>query len=101
MIDFLYNHGLGTGLLLFIEISILLSLAIYLTTHYLIRNALKKNHERVGRTLFRVGASLLRLLLSITFANQRVSYLTLKITIEAEALKLVDIHIDLGLINRG
>ena len=99
MIDILYNLGLGTGMALFIAVSILFSLAIYLTTHYLIRSALKKNHERVGRTLFRVGASLLGLLLSITFANQRVSYFTLKTTIEAEASKLVDIHIDLGLIN--
>ena len=99
MIDILYNLSLETGLILFLVITILFGFAIYLTSHFIIRSFIKKNHERVGRTLFRVGASLLGLLLSITFANQRVSYFTLKTTIEAEASKLVDIHIDLGLIN--
>ena len=99
MIDILYNLSLETGLLLFLVITILFGFAIYLTTHFIIRSFIKKNHERVGRTLFRVGASLHGLLLSITFANLRVSYFTLKTTIEAEASKLVDIHIDLGLIN--
>ena len=42
---------------------------------------------------------MLGLLLSITFANQRVSYFNIKTTIEAEASKLVDIHIDLNLFN--
>ena len=99
MIDILYNLSLGTGLILFLVMSILYSFVVYLTFHYIIRSLIKKNHERVGRTLFRVSASLLGLLLSITFANQRVSYFNIKTTIEAEASKLVDIHIDLDLFN--
>jgi len=99
MIDILYNLSLVTGLVLFSSMTILFSFAVYLIVHYLIKNNLKKDHERVGRTLFRVAASLLALILSITFANQRVSYFKLKTTIEAEASKLVDIHIDLDLIN--
>jgi hypothetical protein len=99
MIDILNNLSLETGLALFLVLSVLFSFTIYLTTHYLIKSDLKKSHERVGRTLFRVAASLLALILSITFANQRVSYFKLKTTIEAEASKLVDIHIDLDLLN--
>jgi hypothetical protein len=99
MIDILYNLSLEAGLALFLIITIIFSFTIYLTIHYLVRGEVKKNHERVGRTLFRVAASLLGLILSITFANQRVSYFKLKTTIEAEASKLVDIHIDLDLIN--
>ena len=99
MIDILYNLSLEAGLVLFLLITIIFSFTIYLAIHYLIRSDLKKNHERIGRTLFRVAASLLALILSITFANQRVSYFKLKTAIEAEASKLVDIHIDLGLID--
>ena len=99
MIDILYNLSLGSGLILFLVMSILYSFVVYFTFHYIIRSLIKKNHERVGRTLFRVSASLLGLLLSITFANQRVSYFNIKTTIEAEASKLVDIHIDLDLFN--
>jgi hypothetical protein len=99
MIDLLYNLSLKAGLPLFLVITILFSFAVYLIVHYLIKNDIKKNHERVGRILFRVAASLLALILSITFANQRVSYFKLKTAIEAEASKLVDIHIDLGLID--
>jgi hypothetical protein len=99
MIDILYNLSLVAGLALFLIITIIFSFIIYLAIHYLIRRDLEKNHERVGRTLFRVAASLLALILSITFANQRVSYFKLKTAIEAEASKLVDIHIDLGLID--
>lgn len=99
MIDILNNLSLETGLALFLVVSVLLSFTIYLLTHYLIRNDIKKSHERVGRTLFRAAASLLALILSITFANQRVSYFNLKTTIEAEASQLVDIHIDLDLLN--
>jgi hypothetical protein len=73
------------------------SLAIYVTSHYIIRYHLRKRHERVGRVLFRVAASLLALILSITFANQRVEYFELKRSIGAEASALVDIKIDLDL----
>lgn len=99
MVELLYSLSLETGLILFLVMSILYSFVVYLTFHYIIRSLIKKNHERVGRTLFRVSASLLGLLLSITFANQRVSYFNIKTTIEAEASKLVDIHIDLDLFN--
>lgn len=99
MTDILYNLSLETGLILIILISIIFSFIIYLTTHYIVKPYIQKSHEKVGRVLFRVAASLLGLILSITFANQRVSYFNLKAAIEAEASKLVDIHFDLKLIN--
>jgi hypothetical protein len=47
--------------------------------------------------LFRISASLLALVLSLTFANQRVSYFQVKGNLEVEASKLVDVHVALGL----
>ena len=97
MVDVLIDLNLITGLVILVFITILYSLIIYLTANYIIRDNLKKKHETVGRTLFRVAASLLGLILSITFANQRVNYFTLKSSIEAEASTLVDLKIDLDL----
>jgi len=60
---------------------------------------LKKPHERTGRVLFRTTASLLALLLSLSFANQRVNYYKIKDALEYEASKLVDIWMDFQLYN--
>jgi len=97
MIDFLINSSLGTGLLIFVLITVSFGLIIYLISHQIIKNDLSKKHVGMGRTLFRVSASLLGLILSITFANQRVNYFTLKSSIEAEASTMVDLKIDLDL----
>ena len=97
MIDFLLGLNLGVGLMIFVLITVSFSLAIYCTAHYIVKKHLKKSHERVGRNLFRVAASLLALILSITFANQRVDFFNIKNSIEAEASAIVDIKIDLDL----
>jgi len=97
VIDFLLNTSLGTGIVIFTISTIVFALIIYVSSYFLFKNSLNKIHERVGRLLFRVGASLLALILSITFANQRVDYFKLKSSIEGEASKLVDIHMDLEL----
>lgn len=97
MIDFLIDHSLTQGLGVFIVATILFSLIIYLFSNYLFKGKIKKKHETVGRTLFRVAASLLSLILSITFANQRVSYFQIKNSMVAEASVMVDLKMDLDL----
>lgn len=97
MIDFLLDTSLLVGLVIFVVITISFSLSIYFGAYYIVKNHLKKNHERVGRNLFRVAASLLALILSITFANQRVDFFNIKKSIEAEASAIVDVNIDLDL----
>lgn len=97
MIDFLLGTSLISGIIIFVFIINLISILVYLTAHKLIKGYLQKGHEKVGRILFRVSASLLGLILSITFANQRVNYFSLKNSIEAEASTLVDIKVDVDL----
>jgi len=97
MIDFLIDLSLVQGLGIVIVTTITFSLIIYLPFHYLIRSHLKKKHVTVGRILFRVAAALLSLILSITFANQRVDYFKLKSSLVAEASVMVDLKIDLDL----
>ena len=97
MIDYLIDLSLTQGLGIFIVTTILFSLIIYLSFNFLIRDSIKKKHETVGRILFRVAASLLSLILSITFANQRVNYFQLKSSLVAEASIMVDLKMDLDL----
>jgi len=80
---------------LFLLIALLSSIGIYLLSHRLLKSKLGKSHERTGRVLFRTTASLLALLLSFTFANQRVNYYKIKDSLEAEAAQLLDIMVDL------
>jgi hypothetical protein len=97
MLELLYNVNAELGLLIFLGISISFSVSIYMVANFFVKNILNKKNEVVGRMLFRVTASLLALILSITFANQRINYFKIKQSIEAEAAQLVDIHVDLDL----
>jgi len=92
-----FDWPLGVSLAVFLIVTVLLSILIYLISHKIIIKQLKKRHERTGRVLFRTTASLLALLLSLTFANQRVNYYKIKDSLESEATHLVDITLDLQL----
>lgn len=92
-----FDWPLSVSLPVFLFVTVLLSILIYLISHKIIIKQLKKRHERTGRVLFRTTASLLALLLSLTFANQRVNYYKIKDSLESEATHLVDITLDLQL----
>ncbi len=97
--EFFYKWPITTSLPAFILVAVICSIIVYLTSHKLIHNSLSKTHERTGRVLFRTTASLLALMLSFTFANQRVSYFKIKDSLESEAAHLVDIYLDLQFYN--
>ena len=93
--DFFFNWPLEYSLFAFLLVALLSSLSIYLLSYTAIKSRLSKPHERTGRVLFRTTASLLALLLSFTFANQRVNYYKIQDSLESEASQLVDIWLDL------
>jgi len=95
MIEFLLDTSVAIGLGVFVLITISFSLIIYLFSSHLLKDHINKKHEKMGRLLFRVAASLLAFILSISFANQRVYYSKLQNAIEAEASAIVDLKIDL------
>ncbi len=95
MNELLIHLPLYIGLPLFMILVALLAAGIYLLSRKFIEPHLKKEHERVGRVLFRTSASLLALILSLTFANQRVDYIKIQNSLEAEAAQIVDIVMDL------
>ena len=98
MHEFLLRSGLFVGVFTFTLVTVVYGLTIYYVSHRLFQNWIEKSHERVGRVLFRVSASLLALILSISFANQRINYFKLIDSIELEASKIVQIHMDLDIL---
>jgi len=99
MLKLLLPIPLYIGLPLFMIFIVLLGGLIYIGSHRLLKRYIQKQHERVGRVLFRTSASLLGLILSFTFANQRVDYFRLKQSLVSEASQIVDIHMGLNLYN--
>ena len=95
--EFFFDWPVVYSLSSFLFVAVLISLFIYLLSYLAIKNELKKRHERTGRVLFRVTASLLGLLLSLSFANQRVNHFKIKDSLESEAAQLVDVWLDLQL----
>jgi len=99
MSELLLPIPLYIGLPLFMIIIVLLGGLIYTGSYRLLKRYIQKQHERVGRVLFRTSASLLGLILSFTFANQRVDYFRLKESLVSEASQLVNIHMGLNMYN--
>ncbi len=98
MIQWLIELPLSLGLISFITIIVVLGGLIFITVHYLfVKPVYKKTHYQISKMLFRTVASLLALMLSFTYANQRIDYITVKNSIQAEASEIVDIHMNLGL----
>ncbi|HRI58739.1 MAG TPA: hypothetical protein PK228_03425 [Saprospiraceae bacterium] len=97
MLDFFLQLPLAAGIILFIISTIIAGDLIYLLTYRLFtQNHLKKKHEKTGRLLFKSCAGLLSLLLSFTFASQRVDHYKVKNSLEVQASQMVSIHTDLG-----
>jgi hypothetical protein len=65
----------------------------------LIRDKIKKQHERVGRLMFRVTASLLALLISLSYANEKVNYNKVVDSLEDEASLIAGVLLKLRIHN--
>ena len=72
-------------------------LIVVIIARKLVRRRLIKQHERVGRLLFRVTASLLALLISLSYANEKVGYNKVVNSIEAEAALIASAELKLGM----
>ncbi len=95
LFNFLFGIPLAIGMPIFVSMVVLLSLGIYVGAYRFISPSLTKEHERAGRVLFRTSAGLLALILSFTFANDRVLYYQIKDSLISEASQLVDMYMDL------
>lgn len=95
--QYFLSLSLWDGLLFASLIIVIPALIIAYTVRALIRNHLTKQHERIGRLLFRVTASLLALLISLSYANEKINYNKVRDSLEEEASLIAGVVIKLAL----
>lgn len=97
--DFLVKLPIWVGLLIFILVITMSGLIVVTQIKKIISKQLTKQHEKVGRILFRVTAGLIALLLSLSYANEKVNHSKILDSMESEAALIVGIIINLKLYN--
>lgn len=60
---------------------------------------MSKGHEKIGRLLFRVSASLIALLISLSYANEKINYDKVKNSLEQEASLISSVMLKLRVHN--
>lgn len=97
--DFIFYLPVWQGLLLTVATSIAVGVIVVWVVRKLIVNSLTKQHQRVGRLLFRVSAGLIALLISLSYANERVEHNRVRDSLELEASLIANVYIKLGMHN--
>lgn len=87
------------GILVMVACSTVLGILIVWISRKLIIRHLTKQHERIGRLLFRVSAGLIALLISLSYANERVEHNRVRDSLEIEASLIANVFIKLKLHN--
>lgn len=97
--NFLFDIPVWLGLLIISIIITFAGLLVVTLVRKKIENKLTKEHEKVGRTLFRVTAGLIALLVSLSYANERIQQYKLIDSIENEATLIINVVIKLNIYN--
>jgi hypothetical protein len=90
MLEFILKLSFWQGLFLTTLSIALLGIMVILVVKRYVAPHLKKQHEKVGRLLFRVTAGLIALLVSLSYANERVAQGKIINALEEEASLLVN-----------
>ncbi len=92
-----FNIPVWQGILLLVVLVNLLGTLVVWLSRKLIVVRLTKQHERIGRLLFRVSAGLIALLISLSYANERVEFNRVRDSLEHEASLITNVFIKLEL----
>lgn len=95
--DLLFQLPTWLGICVTVVIIVVLGFLVVSFSKRIIAEKLNKRHERVGRLLFRVTAGLIALLLSLSYANERIEQNKLRDSMELEASLIINVMIKLGL----
>jgi len=87
---YLLDLSTWLGLLIVITVVTLSGLLVVTQVKKRIRHKITKQHEKVGRILFRVTAGLIALLLSLSYANERLKQYKVMDSLETEASFIVN-----------
>ena len=99
MLDFILNLSFWKGLVLTAAVVCFSGVVLILFLKRIVQPHLKKEHEKIGRLLFRVTAGLIALLVSLSYANERVAQSKIIDSLEAEASLIVNSILILDLID--
>jgi len=99
MLDFLLDVPSWVGILIVTASITLLGLCTVILSKKLLKNRITKQHEKIGRLLFRVTAGLIALLISLSYANERVNQKKITDSLEEEASLIVNLMIGLENLN--
>ena len=99
ILEFLLELPLALGLFLFILFISSAGIIIVYLFKKLIGNRMTKQHEKVGRLLFRVIAGLIALLVSLSYANERVHQSKIIDSMEEEAAIIIAVSMRLSQFN--
>lgn len=97
--DFIFYIPLWQGLLFLIIASISIGVLVVYVVRKLIEKRLTKQHERVGRLLFRVSAGLIALLISLSYANERAEHIRVRDSMEKESALIANVFLKLEVHN--
>jgi hypothetical protein len=95
MLDFLLDLPAWVGVLIMTSSISLLGLCTAILSKRLLKSSITKEHEKIGRLLFRVTAGLIALLISLSYANERVNQSKIIDSLEEEASLIVNLMIGL------
>jgi len=90
MLEFILNLSFWQGIFMTTLTICALGLLVIVVAKKCVAPHLKKEHEKVGRLLFRVTAGLIALLISLSYANERVAQGKIMDSLEEEASLLVN-----------
>ena len=94
--EFLLELPLRLGLIIFI---LLISIAGLIVVYLFKKNLgkrINKQHEKVGRLLFRVTAGLIALLVSLSYANEKVRQTKIIDSMEEEVSIIINLSLRLS-----
>ena len=94
--EFLLDLPFYLGMLITVFFISTMCLIVVKLTQQLIGRKLTKQHEKIGRLLFRVTAGLIALLLSLSYANEKVRLNKIVDSMEVEASTIVTVSMRLN-----
>jgi hypothetical protein len=96
--NFLLELPIWLGLLIVVSIVTITGLMTVTQLKKRIEHKITKQHEKVGRILFRVTAGLIALLISLSYANERMEQYKITDSMEMEASIIVNTAIKLNIL---
>ena len=99
MLDFLLHIPVWMGISILGSFFAGAGLVVVLTMKKILQSRITKQHEKVGRVIFRVTAGLIALLISLSYANERVNQSKIMDSIEVETSMIVNVLKGLNIID--